>query len=116
LLASIKRKEEIPGVVIVWGKRTTSRNRHPGAYFCRFCGVDARDRSVGVFEKDVSLPELAAAVNSYPFFSGKSVILLKEPRMLKQDKQQDSESRKEEQLKLAEILGNVPDFCQVVCW
>lgn len=116
LLASIKRKEEIPGVVIVWGEEDYFKEIVTQELISAvFAGVDARDRSVGVFEKDVSLPELAAAVNSYPFFSGKSVILLKEPRMLKQDKQQDSESRKEEQLKLAEILGNVPDFCQVVC-
>lgn len=69
LLASIKRKEEIPGVVIVWGEEDYFKEIVTQELISAvFAGVDARDRSVGVFEKDVSLPELAAAVNSYPFF------------------------------------------------
>ena len=79
------------------------------------------DREITVFDKDTNLSGLQAAVNSYPFFCGKSLIFLKDEKLWAAkpakannaaDAQEDTDSKKMEQL--AAIVSDVPDYCLLV--
>ena len=79
------------------------------------------DREITVFDKDTNLSGLQAAVNSYPFFCGKSLIFLKDEKLWAAkpakansaaDAQDDTDSKKMEQL--AAIVSDVPDYCLLV--
>ena len=116
ILEALSKREQIPNVLIIWGEEDYYKEKVAKAVLqATFADVDERDRAITVFDKELPFKELETAVNIYPFFSGKSMVVIKEPKILKQDKQQESEARKEQQLKLAELLSNVPDFCQVLC-
>ena len=115
-LETLDKHLEIPRLVIIWGEEDYYKEKITKAVVqATFASVAERDREVTVFDKELPLKELETAINSYPFFSGKNMVLIKEPKILKQDKQQESETRKEQQMQLAELLSDLPDFCQVVC-
>lgn len=115
-LETLDKHLEIPRLVIIWGEEDYYKEKITKAVVqATFASVAERDREVTVFDKELPLKELETAINSYPFFLGKNMVLIKEPKILKQDKQQESETRKEQQMQLAELLSDLPDFCQVVC-
>ena len=116
LLETLDKHLEIPRVVIIWGEEGYYKEKITKAVVqTTFAAVAERDKEIVVFDKELPLKELETAINSYPFFSGKNMVLIKDPKILKQDKQQESETRKEQQMQLAELLSNLPDFCQIVC-
>ena len=115
-LETLEKNLEIPPVIIIWGEEDYYKEKIVKAVLqTTFAAVAERDREINVFDKELPLKELETNINSYPFFSGKNMVLIKDPKILKQDKQQDSEARKEQQAQLSELLTNVPDFCQIVC-
>lgn len=115
-LETLDKHLEIPRAVIIWGEEDYYKEKIVKAVLqATFASVAERDREIVVFDKELPLKELETAINSYPFFSGKNMVVIKEPKILKQDKQQESEMRKEQQAQLAELLSNIPDFCQIVC-
>ena len=116
LLETLDKHLEIPRVVIIWGEEGYYKEKITKAVVqTTFAAVAERDKEIVVFDKELPLKELETAINSYPFFSGKNMVLIKDPKILKQDKQQESETRKGQQMQLAELLSNLPDFCQIVC-
>lgn len=116
ILENLKAHEEIPHALIIWGEEEYYKDKIIKAVLAEtFAGVPEQDREITVFDKELSFKDLEAAINTYPFFSGKSMIIIKEPKILKQDKQQESETRKEQQLKFAELLIDIPEYCQLVC-
>ena len=116
LLETLDKHLEIPRVVIIWGEEGYYKEKITKAVVqTTFAAVAERDKEIVVFDKELPLKELETAINSYPFFSGKNMVLIKDPKILKQDKQQESETRKEQQMQLAELLSNLLDFCQIIC-
>ena len=77
-----------------------------------FQGVDSADRAITSFEKDTDLNELASIINTYPFFSGQSLVVLKDEKLLAA--KAESEARKQQLDKLADILSDIPDYCTVL--
>ena len=77
-----------------------------------FQGVDSADRAITIFEKDTDLNELASIINTYPFFSGQSLVVLKDEKLLAA--KAESEARKQQLDKLADILSDIPDYCTVL--
>lgn len=73
---------------------------------------ETTDREITRFDKDTDLRELVAAINTYPFFSGKSLIFIGDEKLL--NNKQDSESGKLQQEKLSKLLEDIPDYCTVV--
>ncbi|MGL5206637.1 MAG: DNA polymerase III subunit delta [Acidaminococcaceae bacterium] len=115
-LEALEKNLEIPRVIIIWGEEDYYKEKIIKAVLqTTFTAVAERDREINVFDRELPLKELETVINSYPFFSGKNMVVIKNPKMLRQDKQQDSEARKEQQVQLAGLLTNVPDFCQIVC-
>lgn len=94
---------------------------------------DATDdeREIRVFDKKIDLNEVSATINTYPFFSGKSIVFLKDLQLLEPSKKSAKQSaetsvgkgkknktvtdkKKEEDLKkLLIILNDIPDYCTV---
>ena len=77
-----------------------------------FQGVDSADRAITSFDKDTDLNELASIINTYPFFSGQSLVVLKDEKLLAA--KAESEVRKQQLDKLADILSDIPDYCTVL--
>lgn len=77
-----------------------------------FQGVDSADRAITSFDKDTDLNELASIINTYPFFSGQSLIVLKDEKLLAA--KAESEARKQQLDKLADVLADIPDYCTVL--
>lgn len=70
------------------------------------------DREISRFEKDTDIREIDAAINTYPFFSGKSLVIIADEKLL--NNKQDSESGKEQLEKLGKLLEDIPEYCMVV--
>ena len=77
-----------------------------------FQGVDSADRAITSLDKDTDLNELASIINTYPFFSGQSLVVLKDEKLLAA--KAESEARKQQLDKLADILSDIPDYCTVL--
>ena len=77
-----------------------------------FQGVDSADRAITSFDKDTDFNELASIINTYPFFSGQSLVVLKDEKLLAA--KAESEARKQQLDKLADILSDIPDYCTVL--
>ncbi len=87
ILDSLKAHEEIPHVLIIWGEEEYYKDKIIKAVLAEtFAGVPEQDREITVFDKELPFKDLEAAINTYPFFSGKSMVIIKEPKILKQDK------------------------------
>lgn len=113
LLHKLKTGEELPNLLALTGEESYYRTRIATAlrqYV--FGGADEASREISVFEKDTNLNELQAAVNSYPFFCGRSLIILQDEKLW--NFRQDNESRKKQLEKLTVILGDLPDYCTVL--
>lgn len=113
LLRKLKNGEELPRLLVVTGEERYYRTRISAAvqqYV--FGGADEASREISVFEKDTNLNELQAAINSYPFFCGRSLILLQDEKLW--NFRQESESKKKQLDRLAAILGDIPDYCTVL--
>ena len=77
-----------------------------------FKGLETADRALTVFDKDTDLNELASVINSYPFFSGQSLVVLKDEKLL--GAKAESDSKKQQLDKLAEVLADIPEYCTVL--
>lgn len=88
------------------------------------------EREIYNFDKKIDLNEVSATINTFPFFAGKSIVVLKDLQLLespkKAPKQVENNSgsktkknktivdkRKEELDKLLIILNDIPDYCTV---
>ncbi len=122
LLKKIKKGEELPHLLIIVGEEDYYRKQLLQAlpeYV--FAGVEPADREITIFEKETSLPELSATINSYPFFCGRSLVILSDEKLWsrggkKADNQSAEDKKWEEKQaeKLLAVLGDVPDYCMVV--
>ena len=77
-----------------------------------FRGVELADRALTVFDKDTDLNELASVINSYPFFCGQSLVVLKDEKLL--GAKAESDSKKQQLDKLADVLADIPEYCTVL--
>ena len=113
LLKKLHTAEPLSNLFIILGSEAYYRSQLLAAipeYV--FAGVDAADREVTVFDKDTNLNELEGVINSYPFFCGKSLVILRDDKLW--GGKQDSDAKKQQLLKLLTILSDVPEYCTVV--
>ena len=113
LLKKLHKAEPLPNLFIILGSEAYYRSQLLTAipeYV--FAGVDAADREVTVFDKDTNLNELEGVINSYPFFCGKSLVILRDDKLW--GGKQDSDAKKQQIKKLLDILSDVPEYCTVV--
>lgn len=116
LLHKLKQGREkfpLPNVILLRGEELYYRSRLAQAVPDHVFGtVPEADREITIFEKDTNLQELAAAINSYPFFSGQSLIILRDEKLL--GAKLESGERRQQFEQLHNILCDVPEYCTVL--
>ncbi len=113
LIKKLKKREDLPNVLYVAGEEHYYRKRiteELTEYV--FSEVDAADREITVFDKDTNIKEVANSINTYPFFCGKSLIIIKDEKLL--SAKEASEKKKETLSALIQVLQDVPEYCYVL--
>ena len=113
LLKKLHKAEPLPNLFIILGSEAFYRSQLLAAipeYV--FAGVDEADREITLFDKDTNLNELEAVINSYPFFCGKSLVVLRDDKLW--GGRQEGEAKKQQMAKLLAILSDIPEYCTVI--
>lgn len=112
LLRKLNTREDIQErIILVYGEDAYYRQRISSAIADFVYGeTPEEDREISLFEKDTNLGELEGVINSYPFFSGASLVILKDEKLLGKA---ESENIKKQQERLGKILNDIPEYCTV---
>ena len=113
LLNKLHKAEPLPNLIMLMGKEAFFRSQLLAAipeYV--FAEVETADREIHLFDKDTNLFELEGVINSFPFFCGKSLVILRDEKLW--GGKQDSDAKKQQMLKLLKILSDIPEYCTVV--
>lgn len=113
IMQQLHKGEQVASVIAVFGEEGYYKDKIAAALPQAVFGDAAQeDREVTVFERDTDLKELSAVINTYPFFSGRSLVVLKDEKLW--GGKDAGEKRKQHQEELAVLLADVPDHCQVL--
>lgn len=117
----------IPNVVCIVGEESYYRDIVRRTLLdAIFTDVPADSRDITVFEEKTDMKKLDTLINTYPFFSGRTVALITDKELLSskaetegkkskssgKGKSQEASLSKQEMLQ--KMLGDVPDFCTVI--
>lgn len=121
LLLKLQRREALPEcrVLAVFGEEAYYRQQLAAAVPAYIFGATPEEeRELSVFERDTQLAAVAAAINTYPFFSGQSLVIIKDEKLCGGAKANENEtagaSRQKQQEQLAKLLQDVPEYCTVL--
>lgn len=113
LLKKLHKAEPLPNLFMLLGSEAFFRSQLLAAIpETVFAGVDTADREITIFDKDTNLNELEGVINSYPFFCGKSLVILRDEKLW--SGKQDSDAKKQQLKKLQDILSDIPEYCTVI--
>lgn len=111
LLRKLKSGAVLPNLIVCYGDEDYYRKRIAKAVVEYIFGdMPEEDRQQSSFEKDTNLGELESTINSYPFFCPKSLLILKDEKLLGKA---ESETAKKQQERLGKILSDIPEYCLV---
>ena len=117
----------IPTVVCIIGEEPYYRDLVRHTLLDKiFADVPADSRDITVFDEKSDLKKLDTLINTYPFFSGRTVVMVTDKELLNpkaeaegkkaksvgKGKAKDADLSKQERLQ--KLLGDVPDFCTVI--
>lgn len=114
LIKNLQDKKDLPQLLVVFGDEDYYKSRI-ASLVPQYVYGDApeEDREITIFEKDTDINELRGAINSYPFFSGHSLIIIKDEKLLgKTD--EDGESKGKQPEELQTLLADIPEYCTVL--
>lgn len=118
-LSALDSKEPVPNLIVAWGDEAYYKDAVKNAVEKAVCGdVPESDRSQQVFDGVVDFSALEESINTYPFFSDKNFIIIKDPLILGKEKgnsDKAGERRKDEIKRFAEILSTIPEYTYVLC-
>ena len=113
IMQQLSAGTQVAGVIAVFGEEGYYKDKIAAALPRAVFGDAApEDREITVFECDTDIKEISAAVNTYPFFSGRSLVIIKDEKLW--GGKDGGEKRKQQQEELAELLADVPEHCQVL--
>lgn len=107
--------EQPPNLVVLTGEEFSLRQQVlENLLDLIFLDVREEDREIIKFSDDLDWMKISTAVNSYPIFSGHSVIIIECDKLFeaKKNGKHDLLSKKTEQLE--KILADIPKFCTIV--
>ena len=111
LLKKLQSGAQLPQLIVVYGEDAYYRQKLASCIAQYVYGdTPEEDREITTFDKDTNLGELEGVINTYPFFSGKSLVLLRDEKLLGKS---ESENAKKQQERLGKILGDIPEYCTV---
>ena len=125
----IKRIENgcIPTVVCIVGEEPYYRDLARHALLdAIFTDTPPDSRDITVFDEKTDMKKLDTLINTYPFFSGRTVILITDKELLNPKAEAEGKKAKpsgkgknktpdlSKQEQFQKMLGDVPDFCTVI--
>lgn len=114
LIKKLKDRQELSQLFVVFGDEDYYKSRIAAAIL-EYVYVDTpeADREITVFEKDTNLNALESIINSYPFFSGHSLVIIKDEKIFgKTDDGSDVKNSQAEALQ--NIFSDIPEYCTVL--
>lgn len=82
IMQQLSAGTQIAGVIAVFGEEGYYKDKIAAALPRAVFGDAApEDREITVFERDTDIKEVSAAVNTYPFFSGRSLVIIKDEKL-----------------------------------
>lgn len=115
LLYRLQNKLELPNLkqlLVVYGEEDYYQNQITTLlpeYI--FADITAENREITILEKDVEVKDLEVVINTYPFFCGKSLVIIKDEKLLNGKSESDNKGKNLE--KLLQLLEDIPDYCTV---
>lgn len=112
LLKKLYSGEELrERIILIYGEDSYYRHKINAVVPTYVYGnIPEEDRDIQLFEKDSNLGELEGVINTYPFFSGKSLVILKDSKLLGKA---ESDAAKKQQERLGRILDDIPEYCTI---
>ena len=109
IMQQLSAGTQVAGVIAVFGEEGYYKDKIAAALPRAVFGDAAlEDREITVFERDTDIKEVSAAVNTYPFFSGRSLVIIKDEKLW--GGKDGGEKRKQQQEELAAIEHlRIPD-------
>lgn len=106
LIEMLEKGESLPNVILMYGEENYYRSK-AAACIKKYVFGSAADENmeISVFDRDTDLKRLNAAVNTYPFFGGSSLVIISDDKIFAAEKKQKEN--------LEAILANIPEFCHV---
>lgn len=113
LIKKLNDKQELPQLLVVFGGEEYYKSRIYAAIPEYVYGdTPEQDREITVFEKDTNMSALESAINSYPFFSGHSLVIIKDEKLF--GKADDDESRSKQPEAMQKLFADIPEYCTVL--
>lgn len=114
LMKKLNDKQELPQLLVVFGDEDYYKNRIAAAIPGYVYGDTLEeDREITVFEKDTNINALESTINSYPFFSGHSLVIIKDEKLFgKSDDDGDGKNKQTEALQ--KLFTDIPEYCTVL--
>ena len=109
IMQQLSAGTQVAGVIAVFGEEGYYKDKIAAALPRAVFGDAApEDREITVFERDTDIKEISAAVYTYPFFSGRSLVIIKDEKLW--GGKDGGEKRKQQQEELAAIEHlRIPD-------
>lgn len=102
-------QEDLPALVVVVGEEAYYRDKVRKFLLNKiFADVPEENRDINVFEEKSDLQQLETTINSFPFFSGRQVVIIKDKELLGGSAGNDRMDR------LMKILWDIPYFSTVI--
>jgi DNA polymerase-3 subunit delta len=118
---------KIPTVACIVGEEPYYRDQVRRALLdAIFTDTPTDSRDITVFEEKTDMKKLDTLINTYPFFSGRTVILITDKELLSPKAEAEGKKTKSggkgktkevslsRQEQLQKMLGDVPEFCTVI--
>lgn len=102
-------QEELPSLVAIVGEEAYYRDKARRFLINKiFADVPEENRDINIFEEKTDLQQLETTINSFPFFSGHQLVIIKDKELLSASAGNDSVER------LMRILDDIPYFSTVI--
>lgn len=83
LIEMLEKGESLPNVILMYGEENYYRSKAAACIKKYVFGSAAdEDMEISVFDRDTDLKRLNAAVNTYPFFGGSSLVIISDDKIL----------------------------------
>lgn len=113
LIKKLNDKQPLPKLLVVFGDEDYYKSRISAVIPAYVYGdTPEEDREITIFEKDTNINALESVINSYPFFSGQSLVIIKDEKLL--GKADDGEVKGKQPESLQRVLADIPDYCTVL--
>lgn len=87
LIEMLEKGESLPNVILMYGEENYYRSKAAACIKKYVFGSAAdEDMEISVFDRDTDLKRLNAAVNTYPFFGGSSLVIISDDKIFAAEK------------------------------